>query len=128
MKIVGIAGVVLFLIGGLVLLIGLIVCVNTWTSDYATSTCEQAERDRAKFAEAKETCGSTTSDCYRQSTIGLVSESDCEAKTAFMNRQMLMGAIPGVIGFLVATVGLFMGIGGFVMARRRKRTVAASAV
>lgn len=124
MKIVGIVGVVLFLIGGLVLLIGLVVCINTWTSDYATSACEQAETDRQKFAEAKELCGSTTSDCYRQATIGLVSADDCDNKTAFMNKQMLMGAIPAVIGLLMAIIGLFMSIGGFLVARRRKAVTA----
>lgn len=124
MKIIGILGIVLFLIGGLVLLIGLVVCINTWNSDYATSACEQAEKDRQKFEEAREQCRSVTSDCYRQATIGLVSEDECEQKTAFMNRQMLMGAIPAIIGLIVAVVGVFMGIGGFLLARRKKAVVA----
>jgi hypothetical protein len=119
-KIVGILGILLLLFGGLVFIIGLIVCINTYTSDYATSACAQAARDRTKFDEARELCGSTTSDCYRQATIGLTSESDCESKTEYMNKQMLMGVIPAVLGGVFAFVGLLMAIGGFVFARRKK--------
>jgi len=39
------AGIILILIGGLALLIGAVVCVTTLTSDYASSTCEQAAKD-----------------------------------------------------------------------------------
>jgi hypothetical protein len=125
MKIIGIAGILLFLLGGLVLLIGLVVCINTWKSDYATSTCEQAEKDRTKFAEAKEMCaGSNSSDCYRQATIGLVSESECESKKEFMNKQMLMGIVPAVIGLVMGIIGLIMGVAGFILGRRKRAVVA----
>ncbi len=124
MKIVGILGIVAFLFGGLIFLIGLIVCINTYTSDYASSTCEQAARDRAKFSEAKTLCGSVTSDCYKQATIGLTSQADCEYKTEYMQKQMLMGIVPAVIGGLVAFVGLLMGVGGFFFGRRKKSAAA----
>lgn len=120
MKIVGILGILLLLFGGLVFLIGLVVCINTYTSDYASSTCEKAAQDRQKFDEARELCGSTTSDCYRQATVLLTSEADCEAKTEFMNRQMLMGIIPAVLGAVFAFVGLLMAIVGFYFGRRKK--------
>lgn len=120
MKIVGILGIVLLLFGGLVLLIGLVVCINTWTSDYATSACKRAEEDREKFSEAKELCGTTTSDCYRQATASLTSADECEAKTAYMNKQMLMGIVPAVLGGLLAVIGFFMAVGGFLLGRRKK--------
>lgn len=120
MKIVGILGILLFLLGGLVFVIGGFVCINTWNSDYATAECAKAARDKEKFDEAKQVCGDTTSDCYKRMTVGLTSEADCEHNTEFMNKQMLMGAIPAVIGFLLAIVGLLMGVGGFLMARRKK--------
>jgi hypothetical protein len=119
MKIVGILGVLLFLFGGLVLIIGLVVCVNTWTSDYATSACARAEEDRKKFDEAKELCGDVTSDCYRRATIGLTSADDCENATAFMKKQMLMGVIPTIVGGLLGIVGFFMAIGGFFLGRKK---------
>ncbi len=125
MKIVAILGILAFLFGGLVFLIGIVVCINTYTSDYATSTCEQAAKDREKFAEAKELCGSTTSDCYRQATISLTSQDDCEAKKEFMSKQMLMGIIPAVIGGIIAFVGLLMAVGGFVLGRRKKAAASA---
>jgi ABC-type antimicrobial peptide transport system permease subunit len=124
MKIVGILGILAFLLGGLIFLIGLIVCINTYTSDYASSTCEQAARDREKFSEAKALCGSVTSDCYKQATIGLTSQEDCEYKKEYMQKQMLMGVVPAVIGGIVAFVGLLMAVGGFVIARRKKPAVA----
>ncbi len=124
MKIVGILGILAFLLGGLIFLIGLIVCINTYTSDYASSTCEQAERDREKFSEAKTLCGSVTSDCYKQATIGLTSQADCDYKTEYMQKQLLMGIVPAVIGGIVAFVGLLMGVGGFFFARRKKPAVA----
>ena len=124
MKIVGILGILAFLFGGLVFLIGLVVCINTYTSDYATSTCEQAARDRGKFADAKELCGNTTSDCYRQATISLTSQDDCEAKTEYMQKQMLMGIIPAVIGGIIGFVGLLMIVVGFVFGRRKKAVAA----
>ena len=125
MKIVGILGILAFLLGGLIFLIGLIVCINTYTSDYASSTCEQAAGDREKFSEAKASCGSITSDCYKQATIGLTSQADCDYKTEYMQKQMLMGIVPAVIGGIVAFVGLLMGVGGFFFSRRKKPAVAA---
>jgi len=124
MKIVGILGILAFLLGGLIFLIGLIVCINTYNSDYATSTCEQAARDREKFSEAKVLCGSVTSDCYKQATIGLTSQTDCEYKTEYMQKQMLMGIVPAVIGGVLAFVGLLMGVGGFFFGRRKKPVAA----
>ena len=119
MKIVGILGILVTLFGGLLLIIGLIVCVNTWTSDYATAACAKAEEDKKAFADAREMCGSTTSDCYKQATIGLTSEEDCEHNKEFMNRQMLMGIVPAVIGVILGGVGLIMAVGGFVLARKK---------
>lgn len=124
MKILGILGILAFLFGGLVFIIGLVVCINTYTSDYATAACEQAARDRPKFAEAKELCGNTTSDCYRQATFSLTSQEDCESKTVFMQKQMLMGIIPAVIGGLIAFVGLIMAVAGFFFGRRKKAVTA----
>ena len=124
MKIVGIAGILLFLLGGLVLLIGLIVCINTWNSDYATSACAQAEKDKEKFDEAKNLCGSAVSDCYRRATVGLISEDECEAKKAYMSKQMLMGVVPAVIGGILGFVGLIMAVAGFVLGRRNKAVAA----
>jgi hypothetical protein len=123
-KIVGILGILLLLFGGLVFIIGLVVCINTYTSDYASSACERAAQDRKKFDDAKELCGSVTSDCYRQATVGLTSEDDCEARTAYMSKQMLMGIIPAVIGGVLAFVGLLMAIAGFFFGRRKKTAVA----
>ena len=125
MKIVGILGILLLLFGGLVFLIGPVVCINTYSSDYATKACERAAQDRRKFDEAKELCGSTTSDCYRQATIGLTSEDDCEARKEYMNKQMLMGIIPAVLGGIFSFVGLLMAVGGFFFARLRKKAVTA---
>ncbi len=119
MKIAAIAGVILFLVGGVALLIGLVVCFNTWNSDYATSTCEKAANDRKAFAEAREKCGSTTSDCYRQETVGLTSESDCESKQSFMRNQLIMGIVPAVVGALLAFVGFLLAVFGFFMRRKK---------
>ena len=124
MKIVGILGIVGFLFGGLLLIIGLVVCINTYTSDYATAACAKAAEDRKAFDDAKDLCGSTTSDCYKQATIGLTSEEDCEHNTAFMQKQMMMGAIPAVIGLLLGIVGFFMAVGGFVLGRKKKPVAA----
>ena len=124
MKIVGILGILLFLFGGLVLLIGLVVTINTWTSDYATTICARAEDDRKKFDEAKELCGDVTSDCYRQQTSSLTSQDDCENATAVMNKQMLMGVIPAIVGGVMSTIGFFMAVGGFFLGRKKKAAAA----
>jgi ABC-type antimicrobial peptide transport system permease subunit len=115
-------GIILILVGGLALLIGLVVCVATLTSDYASSACEKAENDRKAFDEAKATCGSTTSECYKQATIGLTTEAECESNTSFMRKQLVMGIVPAVIGALVGFVGVVLVIFGFL--GRRKKAVA----
>ncbi len=121
MKIVGILGIVFFLLGGLILLIGVVVCINTYTSDYATSACKKAAEDEKAFDEAKTLCGDTTSDCYKRATIGLTSQADCDARTEYMNKQMLMGIVPAVLGGLLGFVSLIMAIVGFVMARKKAK-------
>ena len=117
-----ILGIILILGGGLALLIGLVVCVTTLTSDYATSACERAANDRSAFDEAKANCGSTTSDCYKQATIGLTTEEECESRTSYMRNQLLMGVVPALFGALVAFVGAVLAIFGFI--GRRKKAVA----
>ncbi len=102
-------GIILIGVGVLALLIGLVVCVNTLTSDYASSACESAASDKKLFDEAKATCGSTSSDCYKRLTGALTSESDCENNKSFMTKQLIMGIVPVVIGFLLAIVGFFVG-------------------
>jgi hypothetical protein len=124
MKIVGILGILGILLGGLVFIIGLIVCINTYTSDYATAACERAARDSEIFSAAKALCGSTTSDCYRQATVGLTSPEECEARTEYMNKQMLMGVVPAVLGGAIAFIGLLMAVGGFFFGRKKKPVVA----
>ena len=114
-------GIILFLVGGLLFIIGLIVCITTLTSDYATSACEKAAIDQKAFSEARDTCGSTTSDCYRQMTIGLTSEEECESKRAFMTKQLIMGIVPAVIGVFLSFVGLLLAILGLI--GRRKKVV-----
>ena len=117
-----ILGIILIVGGGLVLLIGLVVCVTTLTSDYASSACERAANDRKAFSEARANCGSTTSECYRQATIGLTTEEECEANTSFMRKQLIMGIVPAVVGTLVALVGAVLAVLGFV--GRRKKAIA----
>ena len=119
MKIVGILGILGLLFGGLVLIIGLIVCINTLNSDYARAACRRAALDRSKFAEAKQLCGSVTTDCYQRATIGLTSEEDCKNRTATMSKQMAIGVIVAVVGGLIAFVGLLMGVGGFLFGRKK---------
>ena len=115
-----VAGIVLFLIGGIALLIGLVVCFVTLTDDYASSTCEKAARDQRAISEARTRCGSTTSDCYKQATIGLTTQEDCDSRKAFMNKQLIMGIVPSVIGGFLAFVGLVLTVFGFIRARRKR--------
>ena len=115
-------GIILILVGGLALLIGLVVCVTTLTSDYASSACEKAANDQKAFSEARANCGSTATDCYKQATLGLTTEDECESKTTFMRNQLIMGVVPAVIGALVAFVGTLLAIVGFI--GRRKKAVA----
>ena len=117
-----VAGIILILVGGLALLIGAVVCVTTLTSDYASAECEKAAHDRKAFEEAKANCGSTTSDCYKQATIGLTTQEDCEHNESFMRRQLIMGIVPAVFGAFIAFVGLILVIFGFM--GRRKKAVA----
>lgn len=117
-----ILGIILILGGGLAVLIGLVVCVTTLTSDYASSACEKAANDRRAFSEARANCGDTTSECYRQATIGLTTEGECESKTSYMRNQLIMGVVPAVLGALVAFVGAVLTIFGFIS--RRKKAVA----
>ena len=114
-----IAGIILILVGGLALLIGAIVCVTTLRSDYALSACKQAAADQEAFSEARANCGSTTSECYKQATIGLTTQEDCESKTSFMTKQLIMGIVPAVVGAFLAFVGIILAIWGF-MGRRKK--------
>jgi hypothetical protein len=41
-----------------------------------------------------------------------------------MNKQMLMGVIPAVLGGLIAFVGLLMAVGGFFFGRKKKAVAA----
>ena len=126
MKIVGIVGTLLFLFSGLLVIIGGVVCVNTFSSDYAESACEKAARDQKAFDDAKELCGSVDSDCYRQATIGLTSDEECQHKREFMTRQLVMGVVPLIVGVILGVPSLIMAIVGFIMARKKKRAEAAS--
>lgn len=117
-----ILGIILILGGGLALIIGVAVCVATLTSDYASSACEKAANDRTAVSEARVRCGGTASDCYRQATVLLTTEEECESKTTFMRNQLLMGVVPAVIGALVTLVGAVLAIFGFI--GRRKKAMA----
>jgi hypothetical protein len=118
-----ILGILGLLGGGLVLIIGLIVCINSLTSDYASSACERAENDREAFSEARARCGSPTTDCFKQATIGLTTEEECEAKTSFMRNQLIIGVVVAVVGGFVSLVGIVLIILGIV-GRRKKVAVA----
>ena len=115
------AGIILILVGGLALLIGLVVCVTTLTSDYASSTCKQAAADQEKISEARANCGSPNSECYKQATIGLTTQDDCEYRESYMRKQLIMGIVPAVLGALIAFVGAIVAIWGFI--GRRKKAV-----
>lgn len=105
-------GILLTVVGVLALLIGLVVCVVTLSSDYASSACTKAEADKSKFNDAKMKCASLSeplrSDCVKRDTSGLTTEADCESKTSFMRKQLMMGIAPVVVGFLMAIVGFFL--------------------
>lgn len=117
-----VAGIGLIIVGGLALLIGLVVCITTLTSDYASSACEKAANDQRAFSEARAKCGSTTSDCYKQATIGLTTQEECESKESFMRNQLIMGIVPSVIGAFLAFIGVIVTIVGFIGWRKKKAT------
>jgi hypothetical protein len=110
------AGLSLIIVGVLALLGGLFACFATLTSSYASLACEKAAMDKSAFDKARAACGSTTSPCYKQMTVGLSSEEECESKKAFMRTQLIMSIVPVVVGSLLAIVGFFL--------RRRKVAVA----
>lgn len=114
-----IAGIILFLFAGLVMAIGVVVCIVTLTDDYASSACTRAALDAPKLSEARARCGSPTTECYKQATIGLTTQDECESRRSFMNRQLIMGIVPAVIGGLLAFIGLMLAVFGFVRARQR---------
>ena len=101
-------GLVLIIVGVLALLFGLFACFVTLKSDYASSSCERAAADKAVFDKAKTTCGSVTSDCYKQMTVGLTAESECDARKSFMRNQLLMSVAPVAVGLLLAAIGFFL--------------------
>lgn len=115
-----IAGIILFLFGGLVMAIGVVVCIVTLTDDYASSACTRAAIDAPKFSEARARCGSPSTECYRQATVGLITQDECDSRRAFMNRQLIMGIVPAVIGGLLAFIGLLLAVFGFVRTRRKR--------
>ena len=118
-----IVGIILFLIGSIALLIGLIVCFVTLTDDYASSTCEKAARDEKAISDARTRCGSPISDCYKQATVGLTTQTDCEDRKSFMNRQLIMGIVPSVIGGFLAFIGFLLTVFGFVRARKKRALI-----
>lgn len=109
-------GLVVIVVGVLAVLIGSFACFTTLTSDYASSACRKAEMDKIEFDKAKTACGTVASDCYKQMTIGLTSDSDCENRKDFMRKQLMMSIVPVVFGVLLSIVGFFM--------RRRKPSLA----
>lgn len=115
-----IAGIVIFLIGGIALMIGGVVTVVTLTDDYATAACAQAYRDQDAVRRARTTCGANN-DCYQRSISGLTTQEECDSRRSFMNRQLLMGIVPAVIGGFLAFVGLVLAVFGFIRARKKVR-------
>ena len=118
-----IAGILLFLIGGLAFVIGVVVMVVTLMDDYATAACAQAHRDADAVRRARTTCGANN-DCYQRSISGLTTQEECDSRRSFMNKQLLMGIVPAVIGGLLAFVGLLLTVFGFVRARRKRSATA----
>ncbi len=115
MKILGLA---LFVIGGVILLIGAVVIFSTVTSTYATNACDRAAQDQKTANEAKQRCGDISSARYKEATRTLTTASDCENAKSFMNRQLVMGIVPTVIGGLMSVIGLAT----FLIFMFRKRT------
>ena len=62
-------------------------------------------------------------DCYQRSIAGLTTQEECDSRRSFMNRQLLMGIVPAVIGGFLALVGLILTVFGFVRARRKARAL-----
>ncbi len=103
------ARVGLIIVGVLALLIGLVISFNTLTDDYASKSCEKAASDQPAFAQAQAKCGNVTTQCYKDSIIGLTPMSECESRKSFMKGQLVMGIVPSVFGVLLALVGLVIG-------------------
>ena len=114
-----IAGILMFCIGMVTLVIGVIVCIVTLTDDYAPLACERAARDASKFSEAEARCGSTRTECYKQATVNLTPQEECEHRKSFMRKQLIMGVVPTIVGGLLAFTGLVVTIMGFLRARRK---------
>lgn len=115
-------GIILVVVGILALLIGLVKCFTTLTSDYASSACVKAEADKSKFAEAKRNCGDlpeySKKDCLDRETVGLTTQDDCESRKSFMTKQLIMGIVPAVIGGLLMIIGFIV----FIVGRKRAVT------
>lgn len=120
-----ITGIILFLIGSFVLLIGIVVCVVTLADDYATKACSQAYYDADRVRSARQTCrgAAADNDCYQRSIAGLTTQEECDRRRSYMNQQLMMGIVPSVIGGLIAFVGLLLTAFGFIRARRKGSTV-----
>ena len=112
------AGLVLAVLGVVILLIGAVVVAATVTSTYAPNICARAEKDKDAAREAKARCGDVTSRCYRDATDTLTTETECDNAKSFMNKQLIMGIVPIVIGGLMSVIGLAV----FFVFMRRKRT------
>jgi hypothetical protein len=119
-------GIILSLIGLPAFVIGLIVCFVTLTSDYASSECAAAERDKAAIEEATKTCRQTRStpydvqDCIGRNTIGKKTQMDCDLNRSYMNRQLIMGVVPTIIGGILAFAGVALTIFGFIRSRKAR--------
>ena len=120
-----IAGILLLLLGLLILIGGIIACVVTLTSNYATTACARAANDRTTFAEAKQLCGGTTSDCYKTKTIGLTTDQECEDRKSFMTKQLVISIVPVVIGGFFGILGIGLFAFGLIRGRKKANLVPA---
>jgi ABC-type antimicrobial peptide transport system permease subunit len=115
-----ITGIILFLIGSFILLIGIVVCVVTLADDYATKACRDANYYADRVRSARQTCrAAADNDCYQRSIAGLTTQEECDRRRSYMNQQLMMGIVPSVIGGLIAFVGLLLTVFGFIRARRK---------
>lgn len=120
-----IAGILLLLLGMLILIGGIIACVVTLTSDYATAACAKASADKKAFAEAKQLCGSITSDCYKTKTIGLTTDEDCEDRRSFMTKQLVISIVPVVVGGFFGLLGIGIFVFGLIRGRKNPQRATA---